>query len=222
MLNQLSLIISLSFLLSTTKSIDSSGNFLDATFVSWNKDTFKSLESHIKLKSQNLQDSLYKNRILTLTGYWGIENLEDINRQSIRYSFLSKLFPDRKNENIDFYVVEANRSGESVQLRNFFFYIDSSHTAYIEFYVFLKNRWDRVGEAKINNFYVAESLKSDFVEFGKGNNDDDVIVTKFHQGKIKESEYYLISTLSKQSRVMDVLDTFTIKNLSYIKKRQAN
>jgi len=49
-------------------------------------------------------------------------------------------------------------------------------------------------------------------QFGKGFNYDDIVLTEFENGRIKESEYYLYSTLSAESKVKNVLDGYRKEN----------
>ncbi len=112
----------------------------------------------------------------------------------------------------DFYIIEANESGSKVLLRTFVLYKESTNMIDIEFYDFFNEEWQKKGEFKKDNFYLQPDLKNYISQFSKGFNYDDIILTEFKNGYVKESEYYLYSTLSAESKIKNILDGYRKEN----------
>jgi len=64
----------------------------------------------------------------------------------------------------------------------------------------------KMGNCLINNFYIEKGLKSYITQLWKGFNDDDIIVTRFDNNMVQESEYFLYGTLSNTSSIKKVLE----------------
>ncbi len=185
---------------------------LDSVFISWNKSTLKSLNRQAKLATDSLQRTIYENRLLSVKEYWGVKNIDDINNGSIRYKFLKTVFAKLDDKKKDFYIIEANESGSKVLLRTFVLYKDSTNMIDVEFYDFFNEEWQKKGEFKKDNFYLQPDLKNYISQFSKGFNYDDIILTEFKNGYVKESEYYLYSTLSAESKIKNILDGYRKEN----------
>jgi hypothetical protein len=185
---------------------------LNSVFINWNKYTFESLNRQTQLAADSMQKSIYENRCLAVKKYWGIDDVADCNSKSIRYKFLKTILlkaNDRKKK--DFYVIEANESGSKVLLRSCVLFMDAYNIANVDFYDFYNGEWRRVGKFRKENFALL-GLKNNRVQFGKGFNYDDIVITEFKNGRIKESEYYLYSTLSAESKVNHILDGYRKEN----------
>lgn len=185
---------------------------LDSVFISWNKSTLKSLNRQAKLATDSLQRTIYENRLLSVKEYWSIKNIDDINNGSIRYKFLKTVFAKLDDKKTDFFIIEANESGSKVLLRTFVLYKDSTNTIDVEFYDFFNEEWQKTGKFKKDSFHLQADLKNYISQFGKGFNYDDIILTEFKNGHVKESEYYLYSTLSAESKIKNVLDGYRKEN----------
>ena len=185
---------------------------LDSIFISWNKSTLKSLNRQVKLATDSLQRTIYENRLLSIKEYWRIKNINDINNGSIRYKLLKTVFAELDDKKKDFYIIEANESGSKILLRTFVLYKDSSSTIDIEFYDYFNEEWQKTGKFKKDNFYFKTDLKNYISQFNKGFNYDDIILTEFKNGHVKESEYYLYSTLSAESKIKNILDGYRKEN----------
>ncbi|TMI63523.1 MAG: hypothetical protein E6H07_12130 [Bacteroidetes bacterium] len=178
---------------------------LDSIFVNWNKATFASLNRQLQ-SSDTTKMKSYANRLLTINGYWGIEGIEDINVNSLRYKFLQIVFSRDDAKEKDFYIIESNESGSTVRIRNFILYTDSMHNTQIEFYLYVNNEWKKQGTCRINKIDIENDLKKYIAPFGKGFNYDDIIITKFRSSIIDQSEYYLFGTLSSISKINTILN----------------
>ena len=189
----------------------------DSVFINWNKSTFESLNRQTQLASDSMSRSLYENRLLNIKGYWEIDKLEETNNKSIRYELLKTVFAKPDYEQKDFYIIEANESGAKVLLRSFVLCINANNTVDVEFYDFVNGEWRKTGKFTKDNFYLQADLKNYISKFGKGFNYDDIIITEFKNGRIKESEYYLYSTLSAESKIKNVLDGYRKEN--FIEKK---
>ncbi len=184
---------------------------LDSVFINWNISTFKSLDAQIQSSTDSVQKSNYENRRLTFNGYLDIEKVESVNTESLRYKFLRKIRL-RNNERQNFYIIEANKSGMSMLLRNFVVQIGAAHKAEIVFFTYVNGKWQKQGLCKKDNFNIDNDLKSSITEFGNGFNYGDIIVTKFENNLVKESQYYLYSTLSMKSGIKEVLNCYKQEN----------
>lgn len=186
---------------------------VDSVFVTWNNRTIGSLERQIKSSSDSVVKSRYENRLSVIVEYWSIRDQTSVNIESIRYKFLKKIFLQQKNKGgSKFYVIEANESGSKVILRNFVVYIDSLNNANIEFYINVNQEWQKQGKCIFNNFHIEYELKNSIAKFRKGINNDDIIVTKFEDNHVQESEYFLYGTLSNISSIKKVLDCYKDEN----------
>lgn len=185
---------------------------LDSVFISWNKSTLESINRQMKTATDSLQKAIYKNRILSVKEYWNIKNIDDINNSSIRYKLLKTVFEEASNKKKHFYIIEANELGSKVLLKTFVLYKDSTNAIDVDFYDFFNEEWQKAGKFKKDSFYLQTDLKSYISQFGKGFNYDDIILTEFKNGHIKESEYYLYSTLSVESEIKSILDGYLKEN----------
>ncbi|MEI6190680.1 MAG: hypothetical protein WCP61_09700 [Chitinophagia bacterium] len=185
---------------------------IDSIFINWNKSTLISIKRQLESATDSLQKAMYENRLLAVKEYWNIKNIGDLNNKSIRYKLIKTLFVKSNDKKKDFYIIEANESGSKVLLRSFVLWVDSTNTVDIEFYDFFNEEWQRTGKFKKTNFHFQIDLKNYISKFGKGVNYDDIVVTEFKNNQVKESEYYLYSTLSPESKVKDVLGGYKKDN----------
>lgn len=185
---------------------------LDTAFVNWNKATLVSLERQLQSSTDSMQKALYENRLLTIKGYWDIKNIEAVNNKSIRYELLKTVFANLGNKQKGFYIVEANESGSKVLLRSYVLHRKANNESEVEFYDFINGGWKITGKFKLDILYLQTDLKGYISPFGKGFNDEDIIITEFENGRLKESEYYLYSTLSMESKIKNVLDGYRKEN----------
>ena len=185
---------------------------LDSIFVHWNKSTIKSLNRQMISVNDSMQIFRYKNKSLAIKKYWNIASTNDVNQKSIRYEFLKTVFANNFEWKKNFYVIEANESGSKILLRTFVLYLDSIDKAHVEFYDFFSGKWKKTGKFMMSDFHLQSKLMDYITHFGKGFNYDDIIITEFKNHQIKQSEYYLYSTLSKESKIENVLEGYQKKN----------
>ena len=177
---------------------------IDTSFVSWNKVTFQSLTHQIEVTKDSTEQSLYENRILAFKAYIGINSVEDINVKSIRYQFIKELLKNTKDKR-DFYIVEANKSGERVEIRNYVVYPLSSGKADIYIYTYVNRKWIKKSESIKLDLLSIDDLMSYRTKFNTGFNQDDIIVTRFANNIALASEFYLYSTLSDKSNLKEIV-----------------
>ncbi|HFG0566878.1 hypothetical protein [Flavobacterium psychrophilum] len=173
----------------TNKSFD-----IDKIFIDWNKSTISSIEKSILTTKNNAQENLYKNRLNAFKIFNNTLDTKEIDINSIRYKFLEQI----KKDGIyirDFYIIEANHSGEQIEIRNFVIYQSTENNFKIKVYEFKNNLWYNKSSYK-NELKLNDNLKMNLVKFGNGFNQDDVIITKIKNNKINYSEFYLFTTLS--------------------------
>lgn len=168
---------------------------IDKTFSDWNQSTIKSIEKHILLTKNDVQNSLYVNRLIAFKTFNNINNLEHFNVNSIRYKFLERIKKDYSGVK-DFYILESNQSGEQIVIRNFVLRKTSEKKIKVEVYEFKNNLWKNSKSSfKVN---LNDNLEVNFIKFGTGFNQEDVIITKIKKNKVNYSEFYLFTTLSSE------------------------
>ena len=202
------------FFLNISNCINAQTN-LDSVFIDWNKATFQSLKQELVTPNGIKKKDLYENRFEAFKAYLEIDSIGSVNRKSIRYAFLNTLFSECNCEKSDLYIIEADEEGYMMTIRNFVVYLDSMHIPNVEFYTFIDGKWDLKGSGQINSFIDKNDLRDHVVDFGRGFNHDDVIITRFENAKAKESEYYLLYTLSGQSGFKAFIDSY--RTISFIK-----
>jgi hypothetical protein len=89
----------------------------DTIFINWNKATLQSLTKQTKSAKDSIEKNLLENRILAFKALIDIHTEDDAIINSIRYRFIQKII-SADNIQKKFYVIEANRSGELVEIRN--------------------------------------------------------------------------------------------------------
>lgn len=161
---------------------------IENIFKSWNIATSNSLKKHISATQDKQQKIYYENRLQTLKSYLKIANYNDINSNSIRYQLLQM---KDQNWGKSFYIIEANESGEKVSIISYIVVTEKDNTKIFK-YEFSSSMWKKVGEY-ISNFKYKKGLYS--TEFGKGQNQNDIIVTYVKYNKVISSDFFLFSTM---------------------------
>jgi len=179
---------------------------IDSLFMEWNKTTILSLERQLELSIDTIKKSFYENRLLAFKTYLKINNSETINPNSIRYKFLTELSSSQKGS--EFYIIEANESGAKVLLRTFVLFTNPKTTK-VDIYI-NDEKWKRTGFFELKDFSLKEDLSS-YITL-KGFNNDDIIITRFENTKVKKSEYFLSGTLALSSGIKNILDNFKKEN----------
>jgi hypothetical protein len=172
-------------------SINMQDKEIDGLFNSWNDATIKSISTQRNSTTQEKEKSLYENRVDALKAYLKLDDSGKINKNSIRYKFLQKL----QNTNSDFYIVESNRSGEQVVIRNYVIYPKNNKTMDVVKYELRNNDWIIIKKYVLSN-PIEFSFKTNRKIFGSGNNMDDVIITHISNKTITNSDFYLFSTMN--------------------------
>lgn len=163
---------------------------LDSAFINWNKATFESLNRQTQLAADSMQKAMYKNRLIAVKEYWRVRDLADFNDKSIRYKLLKAVFAKHKDKKKSLYIIEANESGSKVLLRSYVLCIGSTGIVDVEFYDFFNDRWQKTGKFTKDNFKLQGDLKMYISKFGKGFNNDDIVVTKFENGRVKSRNIF--------------------------------
>ncbi len=177
---------------------------IDSVFINWNKATLQSLNNQIGLVHDSSRINTYENRLKAFKAFVGIENENTININSIRYNFLKEIINNNYLQK-DLYIIEANRSGEKVEIRNFLFYLDNNGKTNVEVYTFNNGKWIKKDVVKKQTLRLNDNLKNYLTDFGFGFNPYDVTITHFVNNTVIASEYYLYTTLSKASNLQSIL-----------------
>lgn len=176
----------------------------DTVFINWNKATLLSLNNHIN-SSQTSAKEIYRNRLSAFKAFIEIDDDNKVNSKSIRYQFLDEIFSKANSKKKDFYVIEANRSGESIELRNYLIYINSKNSVDVDIYNYINGKWIKNVVTEKIDLHFDSNLKVYATKFGLGFNQDDVIITQFINNTINASEYYLYSTLLDVNSIKKIL-----------------
>lgn len=167
-----------------------------ATFTSWNKATIASLRQQSKTKEQTKIIGYYKNRLDAFYAYIDIKSDSQLNKGSIRYKFLD-LVKDKLMKK-DVFIIEANTSGEKVDIRTIVLYPTATNKMHIEVYRYSLQGW-RWNTAIENYDLSADTiLLNGRVKWAKGFNHDDVTISHFRNGKVQSSEFFLFGTLANE------------------------
>lgn len=167
---------------------------IDSLFIRWNKATFSSIERNEKLKSNTEQQRiLLLNREISYKAFYEIDDLNQINKKSVRYLFL-KAISNNLLEDDATYVIEENKHGEAIEIENYIIELKKYNYFNITKYSYTNGMWSIIKMESANNPQkVIDSIGS----FTNNHNDDDVIISKFTDGKLQYSDFYLIGMLSK-------------------------
>ena len=164
---------------------------IDKIFKEWNVATSNSISFEIGSKSNERQKSLYENRLVALKRYLEINDFQVLNNNSIRYKFLKESL---KSWNDEVYIIEVNKSGEQIAIISYILIPNQNKTSTIFKYEYKNGAWIKI------NRYV-KSLQFDYdkikfsTAFGKGKNQNDVIVTLIEKNHIISSDFFLFSTM---------------------------
>lgn len=164
---------------------------IDKIFKEWNVATSNSIRFEISSTGNERQKSLYENRLVALKSYLEINDFQMLNNNSIRYKFLKE---NMKSWNDKFYIIEANESGEQVSIISYILIPNQNKTSKIFKYEYKNGEW-----IKINGYVKSLPFDYDKIKystaFGKGKNQNDVIVTLIEKNHIISSDFFLFSTM---------------------------
>ncbi len=175
---------------------------IDSLFYNWNKATLSSLNKSIHSIVDSSERGMYENRLLAFKSYGGFSSDRSVDTASIRYQFLKAI---SDNVNNRYYVIEANRSGEAVEIRNYLIFLDSENKTEVCTYNYSNGKWIKNNNSERISFYFDKRLKTYFTQFGLGFNQDDVIITEFVGNKVISSEFYLYGTLADTNNLKVIL-----------------
>jgi len=167
----------------------------------WNKLTLLSLEDGLKQARKSEEIREFQNGKISFSMYVDYKN-GSTSIKSIRYSLLKNILSKKHK---DFYLMEANRSGERVEILSYLVEFNGK-IADVFVYHFIDERWVLKSTYKGNLLKLNRIFGKDLVPSRKGVNDDDVIISKFLNGKAITSKYYLDYTLPKDSGIEELLN----------------
>jgi hypothetical protein len=206
----------LAFLILTLWSMNSNNPCLgygqslnDSLVISWNKVTLASIKRQIADVTDTILKTQYENRLEVEEIHGARKDQMKIDFQSFRFEFVKYLANTKFNKD-HFYVIEANSSGAKVMMRNYVVYLRSSGDVHVDVYIYGVRGWFKQAEVKRLSFNLIDGFEGAHVRHGF--NEDDIIVTKFENGVVKYSEYFLDGTLSKSSGIPAILNTDNTKN----------
>ncbi len=158
-------------------------------FLSWNIATSKSLINQIDISGNDYHISMLKNRLEVMKSYIGVDDFASLNTNSIRYKFISNY----KDWGKEYYIIEDNKNGEKISLFAYVICCQKQRKFEIYKYEYKKEFWVKISKYSLDDFqYVQEKYRT---SFGKGENENDIIVTHFKKGKVITSDYFLINSM---------------------------
>jgi hypothetical protein len=175
---------------------------MDLLFVTWNKATIESFQRQIKKTGD--PENRYKNELAAFKEYIAVSSEDAINHNSIRYQFLTEI--QKTGRGLDFFIIESNRSGEVVEIVNYVVYFEQDLLKEVLVYQYLNGKWKLNISTKTKLKYDDELLHS-MKKYGEGSNQDNVVITRFSNYKVDASEFYIYSTLSKESAFSKLLSS---------------
>jgi len=176
---------------------------IKTVFVAWNRSTLWSIRSKIRESNNLAEKKIYENRLATFKGYLDLKYENSFNDQSVRFRFLKKLQESQPRFS-NFFIIEANRSGESLEIKNYILQLNSKGFLMLDVYHYTKEHgWIKSGITRELKLYL--DLIESTTKYGSGFNYDDVIVTQFTNSKTINSKYYAGWTLSVRNPLKIIL-----------------
>jgi hypothetical protein len=208
-MKNLALLILIIWSMNSNKAGLSYGQSLnDSVVVSWNKATLASIKRQIAEVTDSLLKTQYENRLEAEKKHDAGGGEININFHSFRFEFV-KYLANINFTGSDFYIIEANSSGAKVIMRNYVLYRRPAGGVDVDVYIYGIRGWFKQAEVRRLSFNLIDGFEGDHVKHGF--NEDDIIVTKFENRKVKYSEYFLDGTLSRASGIPVILNTDNIK-----------
>ncbi len=182
---------------------------IDSLWTKWNVITLESLNNQINKAKNEKEKFMYENRKSAFKTFMSIPNNGKTNTNSIRFQFLKTIYDKRTLVN-DFFVVEANQSGERMEIRSFLILTNKNKLDSAVFYSFDDGRWKEMSSKSLSSIYNGrEKLDLKRTTYGEGFNNDDIIVSHFDKENIKSSEFYLFGTILKNNQMEKLLEWIT-------------
>jgi hypothetical protein len=170
---------------------------IEATFVNWNKATIASLRLQSTGDEQTRAKDYYKNRLAAFYAYIDIKTYSQINKESIRYKFLELVANQLETDNV--FIIEANNSGEHVDIRSVVVYPKVTNNVDVEIYRYNLQGWRKDTVIKNYALSISNTFLNEKVKWAKGFNQDDVTISHFQKGKVRASEFFLFGTLANEN-----------------------
>ncbi|WP_300600710.1 hypothetical protein [Niabella sp.] len=163
---------------------------IDSFFAKWNIATMRSIESNVKYNTDTLLSKYCKALAGNFMAMNDLNQIAEINRSSIRYLFLEQINSEG-HLCPPLYIVEAGSEGEQVILKNFLVFGNEKFADSICCYTYVNRKWIKTKTNVGANFSFQKE------QFGKGQNPNDVIITRLDfRWDIKLSEYFVYNTLN--------------------------
>lgn len=161
--------------------------------------TLSSVENQERLAVDDKIKNRYLNNLFALSSYL---NQGGSILKSIRYPVLKDILT-RRHKN--FYIIEANKSGEQIEITSYLVIMTKASAA-ILVYDYLAGKWVFAGNYKKGSLRFKPNLADELTEYGRGVNNDYVVISKFINGEVVGSQYFLENTLSGASGIGSVLE----------------
>ena len=167
---------------------------VERIFIQWNKLTLLSIDKKHDTQKDLKLKSYYQNRKEAFKAFLGFDTSKPIDTSSTRLTFLKKYIGSFTDK--DIWIIEANVSGERIYIQNYVVIFKALDNVEVYKYQWEKDtKWILSDSTKQLSFKYEADIAKLVTEFGKGFNNDDVIITHIYNGNIQSSEYFLFATL---------------------------
>lgn len=173
--------------------INNSENRTDKIFINWNIATANSMQLQEESTNDEYQKSLYRGRFKAFKSYIDVVDLKQLNKNSIRYKLINQYLNDWNDE---FYIVEANESGEIATKISYIILQNGRDTSKVLKYIYKNGKWDKAKEYAL--FPAFKFNRGNFItDYGKGKNENDITVTYIENSNIISSDFFLNFTMKQ-------------------------
>ncbi|MBP4139795.1 hypothetical protein EV143_11725 [Flavobacterium chryseum] len=173
--------------------INNSENKTDKIFINWNIATANSMQLQEKSINDEYQKSLYKNRLEAFKSYIDVGDLNQLNKNSIRYKLLNQYLNDWDDK---FYIVEANESGEIATKISYIILQNGTGTSKVLKYIYRNGKWEKAKEYAVSSSFKFDR-ESYNTKFGEGKNENDITVTYAENSTIISSDFFLLLSMKQ-------------------------
>jgi hypothetical protein len=106
----------------------------------------------------------------------------------------------------DFYIIEADIEGYSLQVRNFFLQKIRTGVYRVTVYYYLNGSWAKNKKTVEIGLDMPDRLSDLLSKPRKGMNQDDVIISHMYKNGRVESQFFIPAALSKESGMKKILE----------------
>ncbi|MDJ1505250.1 hypothetical protein [Xanthocytophaga agilis] len=202
----IALLISIGSLLSFTNKIIGTKIFSDERilYLSWNKATINSVKKNLSSVQDTAAKMSYLNRLEGLEMSLPTDDFNTIDTSIDRFKFTGIIKDELKTKK-SIYVIEYYELGDMITVKNYIIYRNSKKEFCIDIYVLGTHKWIKNKETIRLKGYSEDAMTTHTTKYWGGVNKNDVIISKFENGKVNYVDFYLFKTLQSNPFIEKVL-----------------